>query len=139
MSHSPGEIVNYVSVDAYKVGDFPYCFHQIWSTSLQLCLSLIIVYFSVGIATLAALITLLLIALASSPLVKMQHLYQTRFMATQNKRLKAITEALSNMKILKLYSWETNFKKVIEGLRAEEFKWINKVLLRRGYFITLFW
>nr|XP_011463945.1 PREDICTED: ABC transporter C family member 10-like isoform X2 [Fragaria vesca subsp. vesca] len=139
MSHSPGEIVNYVSVDAYKVGDFPYWFHQIWSTSLQLCLSLIIVYFSVGIATLAALITLILIALASSPLVQMQHLHQTRFMAAQNKRLKAIAEALSNMKILKLYSWETNFKKVIEGLRAEEFKWINKVLLRRGYFITLFW
>ncbi|XP_062027591.1 ABC transporter C family member 10-like [Rosa rugosa] len=139
MTHSPGEIVNYVSVDAYRIGEFPFWFHQIWSTSLQLCLSLLIVYFSVGIATLAALTVLILIVLGSSPLVKLQHDYLTKFMVAQNKRLKAITEALSNMKILKLYSWETNFKQVIEGLRAEELKWINKVLLHKGYNITLFW
>ena len=31
-------------------------------------------------------------------------------------KLKAIIESLINMKILKLYAWETYFKNVIEGL-----------------------
>ncbi|XP_062026018.1 ABC transporter C family member 10-like [Rosa rugosa] len=138
-THSPGEIVNYVTVDAYRIGEFPYWFHQIWSTNLQLCLSLLIIYFAVGAATLAALTVLILTMVVSSPLAKLQHEYQTKFMIAQNKRLRAITEALSNMKILKLYSWETNFKKVIEGFRAEELKWIAKVLSQKGYCNALFW
>ncbi|KAK9927051.1 hypothetical protein M0R45_024256 [Rubus argutus] len=139
MTHSPGEIVNYVTVDAYRIGEFPFWFHQIWSTSLQLILSLLIFYFSVGLATVAAVTVIILTLLGSSPLAKLQHEYQTKLMVAQNKRLKAITEALSNMKILKLYSWETNFKKVIEGLRTEELKWISKVLSQKGYYNVLFW
>ncbi|KAK3429403.1 hypothetical protein EUGRSUZ_E00827 [Eucalyptus grandis] len=46
MTHSPGQIVNYVTSDAYRIGEFPYWFHQIWSTSLQLCLALAIVYYA---------------------------------------------------------------------------------------------
>ncbi|KAM1097348.1 hypothetical protein ACFX19_015013 [Malus domestica] len=139
MTYSPGEIVNYVTVDAYKIGDFPFWFHQLWSTSLQLCLSLLIVYFSVGLATVAALTVLILTVVASCPLTKLQHKYQKKLMAAQNRRLKAITEALTNMKILKLYSWETNFKKVIEGLRTEEMKWLTQVLRQKGYYTVLFW
>ncbi|PQQ13144.1 ABC transporter C family member 10-like [Prunus yedoensis var. nudiflora] len=60
-------------------------------------------------------------------------------MVAQDRRLKAITEALSNMKILKLYSWETNFKNVIEELRTEEIKWISQVLTQKSYYIVMFW
>ncbi|KAM1840085.1 hypothetical protein ACFX14_014845 [Malus domestica] len=148
MTHSPGEIVNYVAVgeivnyvavDAYKIGEFPFWFHQLWSTSLQLCLSLLIVYFSVGLATIAALTVLIVTVVASYPLRMLQHEYQKKLMAAQNRRLKAIAEALTNMKILKLYSWETNFKKVIEGLRTEEMKWLTQVLRQKGYYTVLFW
>ncbi|CAL9030299.1 unnamed protein product [Prunus brigantina] len=139
MAHSPGEMVNYVTVDAYRIGEFPYWFHQMWTTSLQLCLSLLIIYFSVGLAIVSALIVLILSVLASSPLAKLQHEYQTKFMVAQNRRLKAISEALSNMKILKLYSWETKFKNVIEGLRADELKLISQVLSQKGYHLAVFW
>ncbi|GKV40106.1 hypothetical protein SLEP1_g47777 [Rubroshorea leprosula] len=139
MTHSPGEIVNYVSLDAYRIGEFPYWFHQIWSTSLQLCLALFTVYYSVGWASVAALIAIVLTVAACSPLVKLQHEYQKKLMVAQGKRLKAITEALANMKVLKLYAWETHFKNVIEGLRKEEFKWISGVMAQKGWNLVLFW
>ncbi|XP_062074490.1 ABC transporter C family member 10-like [Humulus lupulus] len=139
MSHSPGEIVNYVTVDAYRIGEFPLWFHQIWSTSLQLFLSLILIYYCVGLAAASALTVLILTVLGSSPLVKLQHEYQTKFMVAQNIRLKKLSEALTNMKILKLYSWETHFKNVIERLRNEELKWISEILTQKGYYIVLFW
>ncbi|XWS38268.1 hypothetical protein CRYUN_Cryun19dG0116900 [Craigia yunnanensis] len=139
MTHSPGEIVNYVSIDAYKIGEFPSWLHQIWSTSLQLCLALFIVYYTVGLATVAALIAILLTVLASSPLAKLLLKYQKKLMLAQDKRLKAITEVLANMKVLKLYSWETHFKNVIEGLRKEEFSWISGILTQRGFQVVLFW
>ncbi|CBI34440.3 unnamed protein product, partial [Vitis vinifera] len=109
-SYSPGQIINFVTIDAYNIGEYPYWFHQIWSTSVQLCLALIIIYYSVGLATIAALF-----------------------------RLKAFAEALTNMKSLKLYAWETHFKNVIERLRKEEFKWLLSVLSQKGYNLILFW
>ncbi|XVE57998.1 hypothetical protein DITRI_Ditri04bG0134900 [Diplodiscus trichospermus] len=139
MTHSPREIVNYVSVDTYKIGEFPSWLHQIWSTSLQLCLALFILYYTVGLATVAALIAIILTVLASSPLAKLLLKYQKKLMLAQDKRLKAITEALGNMKVLKLYAWETHFKNVIEGLRKEELKWISGILMQRGFQVVLFW
>ena len=139
MSHSPGEIVNYVTVDAYRIGEFPLWLHQIWTTGLQLFLALVVIYFSVGLATVSALAVLMLTVIGSSPLAKLQHEYQTKFMVAQNIRLKNLSEALTNMKILKLYSWETHFKNVIERLRNEELKWISGILTQKGYYIVWFW
>lgn len=139
LTYSPGEIVSYVTVDAYKIGEFPSWFHQIWTTSLQLGSALIIVYYSLGLASTAALITVILTVLASSPLSKLQHKYHKKLMAAQDRRLKAIAEALTNMKILKLYAWETHFKNIIEGLRGEESKWIRKVLSQKGQYLVLFY
>jgi len=139
MTHSAGQIMNYVTVDAYRIGEFPYWFHQIWSTGLQLCLALVIVYYSVGLATVAALVVIILTVLATSPVAKLQHKYQSELMVAQDKRLKTITEALANMKVLKLYAWEKHFKNVIEGLRKEELKWILAVLIQKGYYLILFW
>ncbi|XP_034672820.1 ABC transporter C family member 10-like isoform X3 [Vitis riparia] len=137
--YSPGQIVSFVIIDAYNIGEFPYWFHQIWSTSLQLCLALIIIYYSLGLATIAALFVVILTVVANSPMGRLQHKYQKMLMGTQDKRLKAFTEALTNMKSLKLYAWETHFKNVIERLRKEEFKWLVSVLSQKGYSLILFW
>nr|TKR65685.1 hypothetical protein D5086_0000318900 [Populus alba] len=58
LMHSGGEVMNYVTVDAYRIGEFPFWFHQTWTTSFQLCLSLVILFRAVGLATLAALVFL---------------------------------------------------------------------------------
>ncbi|MBA0824858.1 hypothetical protein Goarm_021496 [Gossypium armourianum] len=139
MNHSPGEIVSYVTIDANRIGEFPYWFHQIWATSVQFCLALFIVYSSVGLATFAALAAIILIVVASYPLTKLQLECYKKIMSAQDKRLKAITEALGNMKLLKLHAWETHFKKVIESLRKDEFKWIIGILSQKGYQLVLFW
>ncbi|XP_065858705.1 ABC transporter C family member 10-like [Euphorbia lathyris] len=138
-AHSPGEIVNYVASDAYRIGEFPYWFHQIWTTSIQLCLSLAIMYYTVGLATIAAFIAIVMTVLGSSPLIKTQIKYQRKLMEKQDERLKAITEALANMKVLKLYAWQTHFKNLIAGLREEELHCISKLLLQKAYNLVLFW
>ncbi|KAJ4832339.1 hypothetical protein Tsubulata_002121 [Turnera subulata] len=139
ITHSPGEIVSYVIADAYRIGEFPYWFHQIWTTSIQLSLALAIVYYSIGIATCVALISIILIVIASYPLLTSQQYYQKQVMLAADRRLKAITEALANMKVLKLYAWETHFRNMIEELRKEEFQWISRVLTVRGYNVVLYW
>ncbi|RZB44248.1 ABC transporter C family member 10 isoform G [Glycine soja] len=139
LMHSGGEIMNYVTVDAYRIGEFPYWFHQTWTTSLQLCISLVILFRAVGWATIASLVVIVITVLCNTPLAKLQHKFQSKLMVTQDERLKACSEALVNMKVLKLYAWETNFRSSIERLRNEELKWLSAVQLRKAYNTFLFW
>ncbi|CAL5208905.1 unnamed protein product [Lathyrus oleraceus] len=138
-AHSSGEIMNYVTVDAYRIGEFPYWFHQTWTTSFQLCISLVILFRAVGLATIASLVVIVITVLCNTPLAKLQHKFQSKLMVAQDERLKATSEALVNMKVLKLYAWETSFKNSIEGLRNEELKWLSAVQLRKAYNTFLFW
>ncbi|KAL5727203.1 Multidrug resistance-associated protein 7 [Ranunculus cassubicifolius] len=137
--HSSGAIMNYVTVDAYRIGEFPFWFHQTWTTSLQLCIALAILVHAVGLATIAALVVIIITVLCNTPLAKLQHKFQTKLMTAQDARLKASSEALVNMKVLKLYAWEAHFKNVIEKLRLEEYKWLQAVQLRKAYNGVLFW
>ncbi|CAB4301978.1 unnamed protein product [Prunus armeniaca] len=137
--HSGGEIMNYVTVDAYRIGEFPFWFHQTWTTILQLCLALVILFRAVGLATFASLVVIVLIVVCNAPLAKLQHKFQSKLMVAQDERLKASSEALVNMNVLKLYAWETHFKNVLEKLRKEEQKWLSVVQLRKAYNTYLFW
>lgn len=139
LMHSSGEIMNYVTVDAYRIGEFPFWFHQTWTTSVQLCIAVAILFRAVGPATIASLVVIILTVLCNTPLAKLQHKFQTKLMVAQDERLKASSEALVNMKVLKLYAWETHFKNVIERLREVEYKWLSAVQLRRAYNSFLFW
>ncbi|KAK2420557.1 ABC transporter C family member [Trifolium repens] len=139
MIHSGGEIMNYMIVDAYRIGEFPFWFHQTWTTILQLCIALVILFRTIGLATLASLAVIVLTVICNYPLAKLQHKYQSKLMVAQDERLKASSEALVNMKVLKLYAWEKHFKNVVDCLRNSELKLLYAVQLRRTYNIFLFW
>nr|XP_027186555.1 ABC transporter C family member 10-like isoform X2 [Cicer arietinum] len=137
--HSSGEITNYMTVDSYRIGEFPFWFHQIWTTILQLCIALVILFRTIGLATLASLAVIVITVLCNAPLANLQHKFQSKLMVAQDERLKASSEALVNMKVLKLYAWERHFKNAIEKLRNAELKLIYAVNLRRAYLVCLFW
>jgi len=137
--HSGGEIMNYMIVDAYRIGEFPFWFHQTWTTILQLCIALVILFRTIGLATLASLAVIVLTVIGNYPLAKLQHKYQSKLMVAQDERLKASSEALVNMKVLKLYAWENHFKNVVDFLRNVELKMLYAVQVRRTYNVFLFW
>ncbi|KAK6783396.1 hypothetical protein RDI58_021193 [Solanum bulbocastanum] len=96
-------------------------------------------YYAVGLATLPALLLVVLSVLGNSPVAKSQHKYLTELMLAQDRVLRAITEALTSMKVLKLYAWEKHFKNAIEKLREDEYRWLSAVQMQKGYYLVLFW
>ncbi|RZC91251.1 hypothetical protein C5167_027311 [Papaver somniferum] len=136
---SAGEIINYVTVDCYRVGEFPFWLHQTWAACLQICLGLAILFRAVGVASFAALVVIVLSVICNTPLAKLQHKFQSKLVIAQDKRLKAISEAILNIKILKLYAWEMYFKSVIDRLRKEEVKFLESAQRMKGYNTFLFW
>ncbi|CAL5405396.1 unnamed protein product [Camellia sinensis] len=97
--HTSGEIINFMSVDAERVADFSWYMHDPWLVILQVGLAMVILYKNLGF----------------------QEKFQEKLMASKDKRMKATSEMLRNMRILKLQAWEMTFlSKVIELRNTEE-------------------
>ncbi|KAJ0964619.1 hypothetical protein J5N97_025757 [Dioscorea zingiberensis] len=137
--HSAGEIMNYISVDAYRLGEFPWWFHMAWSLPLQLCFSIAILFWTVGLGTLPGLVPLIICGVLNVPFGKMLQDYQEKFMVAQDERLRATSEVLSSMKIIKLQSWEEKFRNIVQFLRDIELKWLGEIQIKKSYGTALYW
>ncbi|XP_062004249.1 ABC transporter C family member 8-like [Rosa rugosa] len=60
-------------------------------------------------------------------------------MMAQDERLRATSEILNSMKIIKLQSWEEKFKNSVNSLREREFKWLSEGQFRKAYGTLLYW
>ncbi|XP_015938667.1 ABC transporter C family member 8 [Arachis duranensis] len=139
MRHSAGEIVNYIAVDAYRMGEFPWWLHVTWACVLQLIMSLIVLFGVVGLGALPGLIPFIICGLLNVPFAKVIQKSQSQFMLAQDERLRSTSEILNSMKIIKLQSWEEKFKSLVESLRAKEFIWLSKTQIMKGYGSILYW
>ncbi|PRQ51290.1 putative xenobiotic-transporting ATPase [Rosa chinensis] len=137
--HSAGEIVNYIAVDAYRMGEFPWWFHSTWSFALQLLLAIGVLFRVVGVGALPGLIPLFICGLLNVPFAKALQKCQSQFMIAQDERLRATSEILNSMKIIKLQSWEEKFKNSVNSLREREFKWLSEGQFRKAYGTLLYW
>ncbi|XP_024971075.1 ABC transporter C family member 8-like isoform X2 [Cynara cardunculus var. scolymus] len=137
--HSTGEIVNYIAIDAYRMGEFPMWVHVAWTSFLQLFLAIAVLFFIVGVGVLPGLVPLLLCGLLNVPFAIMLQKCQLEFMSAQDKRLRSTSEILNNMKIIKLLSWEEKFKDFVESCRENEFKWLRESQYKKAYGSVLYW
>ncbi|PRQ51941.1 putative xenobiotic-transporting ATPase [Rosa chinensis] len=94
--HSAGEIVNYIAVDAYRMGEFLWWFHSTWSLSLQLLLSIVVLYVVAGVGAPPGLVPLIMFGLLNVPFAKVLQKCQSEFMVAQDERLRATSEQHEN-------------------------------------------
>ncbi|KAF7825939.1 ABC transporter C family member 3 [Senna tora] len=125
-SYASGEIINLMSVDAKRIGDFSLCVHDMWIVVLQVALSLLILYRSLGMASLAAFAATVILMLVNVPVGSLQDKFEGKLMESKDKRMKATSEVLRNMRILKLQGWEMKFLSKIMKLRMTEQVWLKK-------------
>ncbi|KAH7443058.1 hypothetical protein KP509_02G017300 [Ceratopteris richardii] len=138
-SHSGGEIINYMSVDVQRVGDFSWYLHDSWILPLQILLALGILYRSVGIAFIATLTATIISIVANTPLARLQEDYQDNLMSAKDERMRATAECLRSMKILKLQAWESRYQAKLEAMRKEEYRWLRKALFAQAAVTFIFW
>ncbi|KAK7305217.1 hypothetical protein VNO77_43118 [Canavalia gladiata] len=126
---SSGEIINLMTVDAERIGEFCWYMHDPWMCVLQVALALLILYRSVGVASIAALAATVIVMLLNLPVASLQEKFQGKVMEFKDKRMKATSEILKNMRILKLQAWEMRFLSKIIRLRKTEEIWLKKFLV----------
>ncbi|XP_060673755.1 ABC transporter C family member 3-like [Ziziphus jujuba] len=137
--HTSGEIINFMTVDAERVGDFSWCMHDIWMAIVQIALALVILYKNLGFAAIAAFVATVLIMLLTAPLANLQENYQEKLMESKDRRMKATSEILRNIRILKLQAWEMKFLSRIIELRKSEENWLKKLVYTSSMTTFVFW
>ncbi|KAM5570157.1 hypothetical protein ABKV19_017257 [Rosa sericea] len=137
--HTSGEIINFMTVDAERVGDFTWYMHDPWMVVLQVVLAVLILYKNLGLAVIATLVATIVVMLANVPLGKLQEKFQDKLMASKDRRMKATSEILRNMRILKLQAWEMKFLSKIIDLRKTETGWLRKFVYTSAMTTFVFW
>ncbi|CAK9166893.1 unnamed protein product [Ilex paraguariensis] len=138
-SHTSGEIINFMTVDAERIGDFSWYMHDPWMLLLRVGLALAILYKNLGLASLATFVATVIVMLANVPLGKLQEKFQEKLMASKDQRMKSTSEILRNMRILKLQGWEMKFLSKIVELRNTEAGWLRRYMYTSAMTTFVFW
>lgn len=137
--HTTGEIINFMTVDAEKVGEFSWHLHDLWLVVLQVIVALLILYRNLGLASVSGLVAILIVMWANIPLSSIQEKFHNKLMESKDARMKTTSEILRNMRILKLQGWEMKFLSNITQLRKIEQDWLKKVMYTLAMIIFVFW
>ncbi|KAM0827964.1 hypothetical protein ACQ4PT_067850 [Festuca glaucescens] len=138
-NHSTGEIVNYIAVDAYRLGDSLSWLHMAWSSPLQLTFAVGTLFWALRLGALPGLVPLIVFGFLNVPFAKLLQGYQAKFMVAQDERLRSTSEVINSMKIIKLQSWEDKFRTMVESLRDAEFRWLRETQMKKAYGAVMYW
>ncbi|XP_077229019.1 putative ABC transporter C family member 15 isoform X2 [Tasmannia lanceolata] len=137
---SNGTIINFLNVDVERIADFCWYVHGIWLLPIQVTLALALLYRNLGgAASVAALFATLIIMVSNTPLANLQEKFHSKIMEAKDSRIRAISEALKCMRILKFQSWETTYLNKILKLREIERNWLQRYLYTCSTVAFLFW
>uniref|UniRef100_A0A8C8B878 Canalicular multispecific organic anion transporter 1 n=1 Tax=Otus sunia TaxID=257818 RepID=A0A8C8B878_9STRI len=108
-----GETVNLMSADAQRFMDMANFVHQLWSSPLQIILSIVFLWGELGPSVLAGIAVMVLLIPINGFLV-------AKAKAIQVSGQHPLTLLISQ--ILKLFAWEPSFEKRVNEIRAHELK-----------------
>lgn len=138
-SHGVGQITNYMVVDAQQISDACLQLHLLWAVPLQVIIAVVILFYVLGLSSLAGLLIMIVIALITAYISEKQRYYQYFVMNLRDTRMKAIIEALAYIKVIKLQAWEEKFRKRVEAYRQDEYNWLTKFVLTTAANMFVLW
>jgi ABC-type multidrug transport system fused ATPase/permease subunit len=138
-THTSGEIINYMSVDIQRITDVVWFANTVWMLPVQVSLAIFILHQNLGKGAYAGFAATFGVMALNIPLTRILKRLQKKIMASKDARMKATSEVLKSMRILKLQAWDTRYLKKLEELREVEYGWLW-IIIQVGAFINfVFW
>uniref|UniRef100_A0A0D9W2Q2 ABC transporter C family member 13 n=1 Tax=Leersia perrieri TaxID=77586 RepID=A0A0D9W2Q2_9ORYZ len=125
-AHGAGAIVNYMEVDAEEVANVTHELHNLWLMPLEITVALTLLYTHLGPAVLTAVAAIAVVTVVVAFANRRNLEYQFKFLGKRDERMKAITELLNYIRVIKLQGWEETFGDRIRELREAELGWLAK-------------
>ena len=94
-----GEIVNLMSVDAQRFIDLMIHLHMLWSAPLQVILSLVFLYLTMGPSIFAGFAVMILMIPLNASVAGISRKMQVKQMGFKDSRIKLVNEVLNGIKV----------------------------------------
>ncbi|XP_034544576.1 multidrug resistance-associated protein 7 [Notolabrus celidotus] len=117
---SLGEVVNLMSTDTDRVGNFFNSFHELWSLPFRFSITLYLMYLQVGMAFLGGLCVALLLVPFNKFLASRILSNNKDMLRHKDSRVKLMTEVLFGIRVIKFYNWESHFTQKVSECRKQE-------------------
>ncbi|KAJ3345022.1 ATP-binding cassette sub- C member 8, partial [Kappamyces sp. JEL0680] len=128
---STGKITNLIANDVQKFEDAAVWFHFMWCAPIELFATWMFIYFQIGLASLAPLVTLLLLFPIQLLLARLFGRLRVKTVWIRDEWIKRISDVIAGIKLIKLYAWESPFASEIQRLRNVEMSYMQK-----GYYVS---
>jgi len=122
-----GEVLNYMQLDAQRVGDLMLFLNVLWSGLLQTMGYMALLYSYIGWSVFGGLFIMLGLIPAQKFFYGMMYRYRKKQNVETDRRVKLENEGLSGIKILKLNAWEESLREEVAEVRKREMIQATKV------------
>ncbi|CAK9798977.1 ATP-binding cassette sub-family C member 4 [Anthophora quadrimaculata] len=118
-----GQVVNLLSNDVSRFDELCYYLNFIWITPIQVILVASVIWYKVGISSMVGVGALLLMTIpAHSVFIRLNHKLRTVVATLTDKRVQFMNELISGIQVIKMYTWEKPFEKIVATIRSMEIK-----------------
>ncbi|KAJ8983674.1 hypothetical protein NQ317_003462 [Molorchus minor] len=132
-----GQMVNLLSNDVGRFNQAVTHINFIWMAPLQLIIISYLLYVYVGIIGLVGTAFLLLFTPCQMYMGKKTSQYRLKTAIRTDERIRLMSEIINGIQVIKMYSWEKPFAKLVEISRRKEIQQIQKTSVIRAIIMSL--
>jgi ABC-type multidrug transport system fused ATPase/permease subunit len=117
---SNSEVVNLISTDTEKLVQSMYYFHWLWASILEILICIALSASAIGWSALGGLLVMVVMIPIQGKLGKRIGVLRRQMVQHTDRRVRAMSEILEGIKIIKLFGWEATFVERVIAARADE-------------------
>ncbi|XP_060517933.1 ATP-binding cassette subfamily C member 4-like [Cylas formicarius] len=131
-----GQMVNLISNDVGRFELATTHMHNLWLAPLETIVVLILLYFFVGPTGLAGVCLMLAFIPFQMWMGKKTSIYRLGTALRTDERIRLMNEIISGIQVIKMYTWEKPFAKLVEISRWKEIQQIRKISVIRAIMMS---
>ncbi|XP_016945207.3 probable multidrug resistance-associated protein lethal(2)03659 [Drosophila suzukii] len=131
-----GQVVNLLSNDLNRFDRCLIHFHFLWLGPLELLIAAYFLYQQIGLASFYGISILILYLPLQTYLSRVTSKLRLQTALRTDQRVRMMNEIISGIQVIKMYTWERPFGKLIEQMRRSEMSSIRKMNLLRGILLS---
>ena len=128
-----GKLTNVIASDVDSIQAFTEYIHTLWSAPLRIVISLVLLYFQLGVAALAGAGVLIALLPVQAKLVAWMGVSVRAAQQHTDERLRLASETIEGIQIVKCYVWEQVFLEKTSSARSKELTAYLRFGLIRGF------
>ncbi|KAH7046369.1 hypothetical protein BKA57DRAFT_537240 [Linnemannia elongata] len=133
-----GEISNHMSVDTERIGFAVTAFPMSVSSVFEIVLAIYLLYNRLGASSLTSVGVIVMIIPMQGLMAKVVNKAKDKKLEAMDNRIRILTEVLSSIKTVKMYSWENAFRERVARFRATEIKFLRHMGVAFAFMCIMF-